>query len=201
MAKETKGTFSGKTKDQTFEAFDKKVLTWCRKKFGDKCARRLWYNTLILIDDLNLGEEEDNFTFDMHCTTVYEVLALKSPKEADHLYQSDRFWTKKWQLEFRQRCWEIIFCHLEESVSGEATRQLHKLGVKKMKTMRDFMFRRFGAGQPEVLQERVRLYLLGMPDKNGEAIPSRTDIEEKFLRGWEGGDLDQDPAKAPTCRV
>ena len=42
------------------------------------------------------------------------------------------------------------------------------------------MFRRFGAGQPEVLQERVRLYLLGMPDKNGEAFTSRTDIEEKL---------------------
>ena len=49
-----------------------------------------------------------------------------------------------------------------------------------MKTMRDFMFRRFGAGQPEVLQERVRLYLLGMPDKNGEAFPSRLDIEVKL---------------------
>jgi hypothetical protein len=46
----------------------------------------------------------------MHATTVYEVIALKSPKEADHLFKSDRFWTKKWQLEF---------CHLEEVVSGE----------------------------------------------------------------------------------
>jgi hypothetical protein len=104
---------------------------------------------------------------------VYEVLALKSPKEADHLHQSDRFWTKKWQLEFRQRCWERIFCHLEEICSGEAARQLRKLGVKKMKSMRDFMFRRFGAGQPEVLQERVRLYLLGMPDSHGVAFSPR----------------------------
>ena len=151
MAKETEGTFSGKPKDQTFEAFDEKVLTWCRKQFGDNYAKGLWHNTLTLIDDLDLYEEEDNFTFEMHCSTVYEVLALKSPKEADHLYQSDRFWTKKWQLEFRQRSWERIFCHLEEAFSGEAARQLRKLGVKKMKTMRDFMFRRFGVGQPEVL--------------------------------------------------
>ncbi len=66
MAKETKGTFSGKTKDQTFEAFDEKVLIWCRKQFGDKYAKALWYNTLLLIDDLYFGEEEDNFTFEMH---------------------------------------------------------------------------------------------------------------------------------------
>ena len=116
----------------------------------------------------------------MHVTTVYEVLALKSPKEANHLFKSDRFWTKKWQLEFRQRCWERIFCHLEEVVSGEAARQLRRLGVKKTKTMRDIMFRRFGAGQPEVLQERVRLYLLGMPDSHGVAFPPRVDIEAKL---------------------
>jgi hypothetical protein len=180
MAKETKETFSGKTKDQSFEVFDEKVLTWCRKQFGDNYAKGLWHNKLTEIENLLLDDEEDNFTFEMHCATVYEVLALKSPKEADHLYQSERFWTKKWQLEFRQRCRERIFCHLEEVVSGEAARQLRKLGVKKMKTMRDFMFRRFGAGQPEVLQERVRLYLLGIPDTNGVAFPPRVDIEAKL---------------------
>ena len=175
-------TFSGKTKDQTFEVFDEKVLTWCRcrKQFGDNYAKGLWHNKLTEIDNLDLKEDEDLFTFEMHAATVYEVLALKSPKEADHLYQSDRFWTKKWQLKYRQRCWERIFCHLEEACSGEAARQLRKLGVKKMKSMRDFMFRRFGAGQPEVLQERVRLYLLGMPDPNGVAFPPRVDIEAKL---------------------
>ncbi len=99
MAKETKETFSGKTKDQTFEVFDEKVLTWCRKQFGDFYAKDLWRNELQTIDDLDLNEDEDNFTFDMHCARVYEVLAIKSPKEADHLYASDRFWTKKWQLD------------------------------------------------------------------------------------------------------
>ena len=127
MTKETKETFSGKPKDQTFDLFDEKVLTWCRKQFGDYYAKGLWHNTLKNIDNLNLDDEEDNFDFEMHLTTVYEVLALKSPKEADHLFQSPRFWTKKWQLEFRQRNWERVFCHLEEVVSGEAARQLRKL--------------------------------------------------------------------------
>ena len=60
MAKETIETFSGKSKDQTFEAFDEKVLTWCRRKFGDKYARALWYNTLLLIDNMDLDDEEDS---------------------------------------------------------------------------------------------------------------------------------------------
>ena len=180
MAKEISETFSGKPKDQTFDSFDEKVLTWCRKQFGDSYAKGLWHNKLKDIENLDLNDELDNFEFEMHAATVYEVVALKSPKEADHLFQSDRFWTKKWQLEYRQRCWERIFCHLEEVVSGEAARQLRRMGVKKTKGMRDFMFRRFGAGQPEVLQERVRLYLLGMPDSHGVAFPTRVNIETKL---------------------
>ena len=155
MAKEISETFSGKPKDQTFDSFDEKVLTWCKKQFGDSYAKGLWHNKLKDIENLDLNDELDNFDFEMHAATVYEVVALKSPKEADHLFQSDRFWTKKWQLEYRQRCWERIFCHLEEVVSGEAARQLRRLGVKKTKSMRDFMFRRFGAGQPEVLQGKT----------------------------------------------
>ena len=42
MAKEITETFSGKAKDQTFETFDEKVLTWCRKQFGDNYAKGLW---------------------------------------------------------------------------------------------------------------------------------------------------------------
>ena len=95
MAKETTETFSGKSKDQSFDVFDEKVLTWCRKQFGDNYAKALWHNKLIDVDTLDLDVEEDNFTFEMHISTVYEVVALKSPKEADHLYQSARFWTIK----------------------------------------------------------------------------------------------------------
>jgi hypothetical protein len=83
-------------------------------------------------------------------------------------------------MEFRQRCRERIFCHLEEICSGEAARQLRRLGVRCMDNMRDYIFRRFGAGHPEVLQERVRLYLLGIPDPNGQAFPPRVNMEIKL---------------------
>ncbi len=49
-----------------------------------------------------------------------------------------------------------------------------------MDNMREYMFRRFGAGQPEVLQDRVRLYLLGIPDPNGQAFPPRVNMEIKL---------------------
>ncbi len=42
------------------------------------------------------------------------------------------------------------------------------------------MLRQFGAGKPDALTERVRLYLLGRPDPNGVPFPPRVDIEVKL---------------------
>ena len=56
MAKETKETFSGKSKDLSFEVFDEKVLTWCRKQFGDNYAKGLWHNKLTEIENLLLND-------------------------------------------------------------------------------------------------------------------------------------------------
>ncbi len=57
---------------------------------------------------------------------------------------------------------------------------MKKLGVKKMNAIREYMFRQFGAGKPDALTEKVRLYLLGMPDLNGAPFPPRVDIEVKL---------------------
>jgi hypothetical protein len=39
-----KELYSGKVSGLTFEAFDEKVITWCRKKYGDAYAVGLWKN-------------------------------------------------------------------------------------------------------------------------------------------------------------
>ena len=168
-SKENSETFSGKGNGMSFEKFDDKVLSWGRKRFGDKYAHQLWKNELMDLMSLDLDEELDKFNFEMHCDMVYDVLCLDSVKYADNLVNTDRFKTRKWQIENRARQRERMYCYLEEICSGEAARQLRKRGVKEMATMRDFFFRRFGAGQPEVVQDRVRLYLLGMPGH----VPSR----------------------------
>ncbi len=49
-----------------------------------------------------------------------------------------------------------------------------------MPTMRRYNFDRFGAGQPEILAERTRIYLLGMPGKDGEVFPPRCNMETKL---------------------
>jgi hypothetical protein len=132
--------YSGKNSGLTFEAFDEKVISWCRKKYGDAYAVGLWKNELDDIYNLDLADDEDNFSFELQCPKVYNVLCRKSVKNADHLHAKSDFWTK-YQVEFRQSCREEVFCYLEELCTGEAGRQLRKQGVRKMVAMRDFFFR------------------------------------------------------------
>ncbi len=80
--------YSGKIEGLTFEKFDDLVVRWGRKRWGDKYATALWQDDMLKVGDLNLHEELD---------------ALESPKYAAELFSSARFWTKKWQMENRQR--------------------------------------------------------------------------------------------------
>ena len=173
--------FSGKPdKGLTFEEFDLKTLSWARKEYGNKYAKQLWEDNLMDIRGLDLTEDFDYYQFTEHCEFVYDMLCLDSIKNADALYQTAKFWTVKWQLESRQRQYEKLFCFLETICHGEAGRQLQALGVEKTRGMRKHFFERFGTGQPQVLQERVRKYLLGMPDKNGVAFPPRVNMADKL---------------------
>ena len=135
---------------------------------------------MLKVGELDLNDALDAYTFEAFCEQMYDILSLESPKYASELFQSERFWTKKWQMENRQRQREKMFCYLEEITSGEAARQLLKRGVGHMPTMRKFFFDRFGAGQPEVLAEKAKIYLLGMPDKDGEVFPPRINMENKL---------------------
>ncbi len=50
------------------------LLRWCRKEFGDNYnynyAKGLWRDELENIDDLDLTDDMDNFTFELHCTVI-----------------------------------------------------------------------------------------------------------------------------------
>jgi hypothetical protein len=75
---------------------------------------------------------------------------------------------------------KICFATLRRICEGEAERQLHAQGVEKTYEMRKHFFERFGSGQPAVLQERARKYLLAMPDKNGVAFPHKVNMPDKL---------------------
>ena len=176
-----KEKFSGGTDGISFEKLDELILSWGRAVFGDAYATKLWRNELLDLQNVDLNDDLQNFVYEMHCSEVYDVMCYDSARYADGLFETARFWTVQWQIANRQRQREKMFCYLEKVVKGEAARQVKREGVKNMKDMRDFLFRRFGAGQPEVLEERVRHYLLGMPDpKTKDPFPPRVDMEAKL---------------------
>ncbi len=56
--------FSGKEgKGLTFKEFDKKVLSWARKKYGNAYGKPLWEDTLPDIKGLDLTDDLDYYTF------------------------------------------------------------------------------------------------------------------------------------------
>ena len=172
--------FSGRANGMSFDKFDEKVVSWGRLKYGETYAKGLWRNELMSFKDLDLKDDLDVYRFEEHCALVNDVISHESPKYADTLLKDNRFKTEQWQTNCRMRFREKMFCFLESICKGEAGRQLQKRGVNQMPTMREFFFRRFGAGQPEVVKERERIYLLGMPGPSGEVFPPRINMEDKL---------------------
>jgi hypothetical protein len=129
---------------------------------------------------LDLTDDLDYYKFTEHCEFVYDVLGHETAKNADTLYRASKFWTVKWQVENRQRQYEKLFCYLETIFSDEAERQLYAMGVEKTKEIRKHFFERFGSGQPIVLQDRVRKYLLCMPNAQGVAFPHKCNMPDKL---------------------
>ena len=172
--------FTGKDSGLTFDRFDEKVISWGRFTYGEKYAKAMWRNELLDLNALDLTDELDQYKFDEHCSFVNDVISCESPKYASTLLNDKRFGTIKWQLDCRYRFREKMFCHLETLCSEEALRQLQKRGVNTMATMREFFFRRFGAGQPEKVKKREDFYLAGMPNDNGEVFPPRCNMEDKL---------------------
>ena len=172
--------YSGRTPGMTFEQFDECVVSWGRSKFGEKYIKGLWRNELLDLNELDLEDELDKFKMEEHCDLVHQVLLISSPKYADSLVGTAKFETRKFQLETRARFREKLFCFIETITFGEARRQLQRRGIALMSTMREHFFLRFGAGQPEILKERERVYLEGMPDSSGVAFPPRVNMEDKL---------------------
>jgi hypothetical protein len=98
------------------------VISWGREKYGDKYANALWKNELPQIGNLDLSDDLDSYGFETY-EWVFDILSLYSPKyDAEH-WKPDRFWSKKWQMEQRQRQREKMVCYLENfTTSGEAKR-------------------------------------------------------------------------------
>ena len=72
--------FSGKKDGIFFEKLDEMMLSWGRKKFGDKYANLLWKDELYDLNKVDLTDDLERFDYEMHCTLVYDVMCYDSAK-------------------------------------------------------------------------------------------------------------------------
>ncbi len=59
--------YSGKSPGLTFEAFDESVVSWGRQKFGERFAKALLRDELVVLEKLDLQNDEDEFDFEAYC--------------------------------------------------------------------------------------------------------------------------------------
>ena len=160
VVKQAEKFWGSKSKGITWEEVDRKIFSWCRKKFGDKYGRNLWRNDLLDLKTLDVSDTSSvsYYQFEEHCELVYEVIGQVDHRYAENLYDGARFWTVMWQVAQRERFREKLYCYLETIFAGEAERQLRSLGVGGTAGMRHHLFTRFGGGMTVELREKERKY-------------------------------------------
>jgi hypothetical protein len=70
--------YSGKTDGLTFEKVDDMVISWGRKKYGDKYANALWKNELLLIANLDLTDDSEAYGFETYCESMFDISGQRS---------------------------------------------------------------------------------------------------------------------------
>ena len=138
---------NGKPSGWTWTEFEEAAMSWGRLKYGEKYTKCLWEDTLPDIAGLNLDDDSQWYDFERMCEMVYDVMGRDNVKFATALYEQDRFWTKKWQIDYCQGQREKLYCYLKTVCQGEPLRQLKVEGVSKMNSMRNHLYVRFGGGR------------------------------------------------------
>ena len=134
-------------------------------------------NALDLIDDL------DNFAFECHLTMVYDGVSDVNDRHATSLFESARFWTKKFQLEWIEKQYVKLYLQIQKNCSGEARMQIEDLTHSRAREIREHFMLRFGGSQKSLIKARKKAFLAGMPAENSKvAFPQYCNMEDKLIQ-------------------
>jgi hypothetical protein len=150
--------------------FDRNMVSWLTEKYGLAYGKQLWEDTLLNILELDLTDEEDDYDFANHVTRVNDILVETNSKMAASLYFTDRFWTKKYQIEWRNRQYEKLFCKVQKQCGGEALRQAEQLGIEQARKLRAHFKLRFGGAQSAMIKAREVAFSAGMKRLNRMSV-------------------------------
>ncbi len=82
--------------------FERNMISWLTEKYGMAYGKQMWTNTLLNLRELDLTNNDlQEYDFHNHLMVIFDIMCEKNSKMAHSLYDSPRFWTIKYQLEWR----------------------------------------------------------------------------------------------------
>ena len=166
-------TFDGS--QEAWEKFDKMVMRRMRKKLA-VMAEDFWHGNLQDIGDMTDDE------FKEYCDKVLKVVATQDVTRAkwyDSRTRNGGFRTREFQVEWRQRQYELMFDFVESKVPGEADRELSTYDRQHPESVRRKLYKSLGLGSEGDIHDREQHYSACMPEKGKEATPAGSDIRVK----------------------
>ena len=89
--------------------FDRNTVSWLTEKYGLTYGKQMWENTLVDLLALDvMNNDLHEFDFNNHVSVVDTIMAEKSQKYALAMHESAQFWTRKFQLEWRDRQYQLL---------------------------------------------------------------------------------------------
>ena len=143
--------------------FDRDMVSWLTEEYGSAYGVQLWENSLLDLHDLDLVHNALHiYDFDNHLDVICDIMYEKSPRTASSVQSLPRFRTRKYQLEWRERQYEKLFCKIQKKCKGEAMRQSEALGIERVREIRSHFKLRFGGVQNAMVKAREIAFTAGM---------------------------------------
>ena len=162
--------------------FERNIVSCLTEKYGMAYGKQMWENTLLNLRELDPWNNDlHEYDFHHHLTLIFDIMCEKNSKLAMSLFNSPRFWTIKYQLDWRDRQYEKMYCHIQKQCGGEALRQVESLGIESSRELRAHFKLRFGGAQSAMIKAREVAYSAGMKKVGDKfAIMPFSNLETKL---------------------
>ena len=172
--KESKSTnsiiFSGSKVEEWFK-FDRQVLRWVRRKYGEG-GFKLWNESTTAIDPQSVNAIAQD--------TYESLIESEVFKEADRYYDWAHFWSVDYQEMWRRKTRGMIKGYVEGRTSDRAFQHMIEVTPEKLPTIRSDLQKKFAKATPSVIRRMEAEYEAGIPVSPGALpFPVGINIEEK----------------------
>ena len=162
-------------------AFERMILNWAMDNYDQVYGKDLWENKLLNLDDFDMNNHLNEYCFHEHLSLIQDIMTEENAKQAELMFNSNRFWTIAWHKRYRARQYTRLYIFLQSICRGEALRQLEDFSVPRTPEIRAHFIVRFGGARAAEVKIRELAYLSEMPDEiGGLAFKPNCNMEVKL---------------------